>query len=67
MKREIGIRGLDVTVVWHPGWPIEHPLVAEGRAAVLWPNPGVIDFEALGEVREGDVSFMVADDNEDAT
>jgi hypothetical protein len=24
--------------------------VAEGRAAVLWPNPTTIDFAALGEV-----------------
>ena len=27
-----------------PGWPIAHPLVAEGRAAVFWPNPAAIDF-----------------------
>ena len=32
MSRKIGIRGLDITMVWHPGWPIAHPLVAEGRA-----------------------------------
>ena len=44
MSREIGIRGLDITMVWHPVWPIAHPLVAEGRAAVFWPNPAAIDF-----------------------
>jgi hypothetical protein len=27
-----------------PGWPIAHPLVAEGRAAVFWPNSAAIDF-----------------------
>jgi hypothetical protein len=27
-----------------PGWLIAHPLVAEGRAAVFWPNPAAIDF-----------------------
>jgi hypothetical protein len=35
MSREIGIRGLGITMVWYPGWPIAHPLVAEGRAAVF--------------------------------
>jgi hypothetical protein len=44
MSREIGIRGLDITMVWHPGWPIAHPLAAEGRAAVFWPNPAASDF-----------------------
>lgn len=67
MKREVGIFGLDAAIVWHPGWPIEHPLVAEGRAAVLWPNPAAIDFAALGEVREGEISIVVSEDNADAT
>jgi hypothetical protein len=42
-------------------------LVAEGRAAVLWPKSAAIDFAALGEVREGEISIVVSDDNEDAT
>jgi hypothetical protein len=34
-----------------PGWPIAHPLVAEGRAAVFWPNPSGDRLRAaLGEV-----------------
>jgi hypothetical protein len=59
MKREIGIKGLDATGMWHPGWHIEHPLVAEGRAAALWPNPTAIDFAALGEVRQGECSIVI--------
>jgi hypothetical protein len=67
MKREVGLLGLDATIVWHPGWPIENPLVSEGRAAVLWPNPTAIDFAALGEVREGEISIVVSDDSQAAT
>ncbi len=67
MKREVGVFGLDATIVWHPGWPIENPLVTEGRAAVLWPNPTAIDFAALGEVRDGEISIVVSDDNQAAT
>jgi hypothetical protein len=59
MSREIGIRGLDATIVWHPGWPIAHPLVAESRAAVLWPNPTEIDFMVLGEVHSDEFRFDV--------
>ena len=66
MKREVGIFGVDAAILWHRGWPIEHPLVAEGRAAMLWPNPEAIDFTHLGEVREGEVSIVVAGDTEDA-
>jgi len=38
--------------------------LAEGRAAVLWPNPAAIDFAALGEVREGEISIVVGDDED---
>jgi hypothetical protein len=59
MKREIGIKGLDAVVAWHPGWPLDNPLVTEGRAAVLWPHPEALDFAALGEVREGTCVFEI--------
>ena len=59
MKREVGIKGLDAMIVWHPGWPIDHPRVAQRRAAILWPNPTATDFAALGEVREGECSVVV--------
>jgi hypothetical protein len=63
MKREVGLFGLDATIVWHPGWPIENPLVAEARAALLWPGPAAIDFAALGEVREGEISIVISDES----
>lgn len=63
MTRETGIFGLDAAIAWHQAWHIEHPLVTEGRAAVLWPNPAEIDFAALGEVGEGEISIVVSDDS----
>lgn len=56
-SRAFGIRGLEVAIVWHPGWPITHPLVAEGRAAQLWPNPSAVDFAALPEVHPREFMF----------
>jgi len=53
------IRGLDCTLVWHPGWPIEHPLLADGKAAVLWPDPPAIEFAALREVYAEEFSFEI--------
>lgn len=67
MSREIGIRGLDATIVWHPGWPIAHPLVAEGKATVLWPNPTAIDFMALGEVHPDEFRFDILSASQETT
>lgn len=57
-SRSFGIRGLDITIVWHPGWPILHPLVEDGRAAQLWPSPVDVDFGALPELHPRDFSFV---------
>jgi hypothetical protein len=40
---------LDVDLVYHPGWEIDHPLERDGRAARLWPRDGrrVLDIGAL--------------------
>jgi hypothetical protein len=57
MSRELGIRGVDVTIVWHPGWPIAHPLVRSGRAAELWPRPAGADFGIMPEVHKGEFGF----------
>lgn len=57
VSRSFGIRGLDVTMVWHPGWPIQHPLVAEHKAAILWPNPVAVNFSALDEVHPDEFLF----------
>ena len=34
---QFGIRFLDIALVYHPGWPIEHPFEADGRAVRIWP------------------------------
>jgi hypothetical protein len=48
-----GVRFLDVSVAYHPGWPIEHPLEADGRALRIWPPPpGGCDLGSLPAVPE---------------
>ena len=59
MTRSLGIRGLDATIVWHPGWPIRHPLVEDRRAGVLWPLPVRIDLSGLPEVHPREFGFVV--------
>lgn len=59
MVRSIGFRGFEVTIVWHPGWPIRHPLVETGRAAQLWPSPNAVDFSGLPEVNPEEFKFQV--------
>lgn len=54
---EFGIPDLDITIVWHPGWPVLHPLVEEGRAATLWPTPSDVDFAALPELHRDEFRF----------
>lgn len=34
------IRFLGIDLVYHPGWAIEHPLEADGRAVRMWPYSG---------------------------
>lgn len=60
MSRSFGMKGLDVTIVWHPGWPILHPLAQTARAAVLWPNPSAVDFGQLPEIHPDEFRFHPA-------
>lgn len=43
MTRVFGFIGVQVTIVWHPHWPIVHAQVDEGRAVRLWPSPVAVD------------------------
>lgn len=53
------IRFLDVTLVYHPGWEIAHPLETEGRAARLWPNDGaMVSFATLPAVAVRDTVWI---------
>lgn len=58
MARHVGIRGLDATIVWHPGWPIAHPLVEQGRAVQLWPDPTNTAFATLPDVHPSEFGFV---------
>lgn len=53
-----GLRGLEFTIVWHPGWPIDNPLIDSGRAVVLWPSPSTVDLDALPLVHPREVRFV---------
>jgi hypothetical protein len=52
--------GLDVSLVYHPGWGIEHPLEQEGRALRLWPRNqgGPADFAALPPVDPNEIIWV---------
>ena len=60
VQRSFGFRGVNVTIVWHPGWEIDNAQVNEGRAARLWPQPSVTDFAALPEVNPREFQFVDA-------
>jgi hypothetical protein len=36
---QVTFHGLHLTLVFHPGWRIEHPLESNGTAIRLWPDP----------------------------
>ncbi|WP_404387840.1 hypothetical protein [Humibacillus xanthopallidus] len=57
-SRSFGIRGLNISIVWHPSWPILHPLVEAGRACQIWPSPVNVDFGALPELNPREFSFV---------
>jgi hypothetical protein len=51
---------LDVSLVYHPGWHIDHPLEREGRAARLWPrhHDAELDLGALPAVSPDDTRWL---------
>lgn len=52
-SHEFGIRHLQVAVAYHPGWPLNHPLEADGKAIRMWPppdKPAPLDLGQLPEV-----------------
>ncbi len=58
--RTLGLRSLRVTIVWHPGWPIDHPLLAEGKAVQLWPNVSGVDLGSLPVISPKAAEFVIA-------
>ncbi len=51
---------LDVSVVYHPDWAIDHPLEREGRALRLWPRDSdqPADFTSLRPVDTRDMNWF---------
>ena len=58
--KRAGVRLLDVSLVYHPGWEIEHPLEVEGRALRLWPRTAdtEADFASLPTVHPKDTTWL---------
>lgn len=59
LAQTVGVGWLRADIVWHGDWPILHPLVDDGRAVVLWPDPGAIDLSSLPVVHPGEFSFAI--------
>lgn len=57
---QFGLGPWEVHLVHHPGWSINHPLEAEGRAFRIWP-PGEarLDPMDIPSVPEGEVRWLV--------
>lgn len=36
--KRAGVGFVDISLVYHPGWPIEHPLERDGHVLRLWPR-----------------------------
>ncbi|GAA1493140.1 hypothetical protein GCM10009627_14860 [Curtobacterium herbarum] len=64
MLRAFGFRGVNVTIVWHPGWPIDHPQVTDGRAVQLWPSPHEFNFGSMPQVSTKELRFLDPPGNE---
>lgn len=58
MQRAFGFYGVNVTIVWHPGWPIDQPQVSNGRAVQLWPKPSPFNFGSLPQVSPKELQFI---------
>jgi hypothetical protein len=58
--KRAGVQFLDVSLVYHPGWEIEHPLEAEGRALRLWPRQADAgaDFSSVPAVHPNDTAWL---------
>jgi hypothetical protein len=54
------VRSLDVSLVYHPGWEIEHPWELENRALRLWPcQPDAhADFASLRATDPKDFAWL---------
>jgi hypothetical protein len=56
----MGVRSIEVSVVYHPGWRIDHPQEAEGQAVRLWPRQidQPVDLGPLPSVAPRDMAWL---------
>lgn len=55
----IGFHGLELTLVYHPGWQVNHPQVPEGTAIQMWPpSSHRVDLVALVPANPRDTLFV---------
>jgi hypothetical protein len=59
--KQAAVRLFEITLVYHPSWPIEHPLEVNGAATRIWPRSGLgqVDLAALSTVKLGAISWLV--------
>lgn len=63
MVTQAGVKFLAVTLVYHPGWPIEHPLEATSEAVRIWPPSGnSLDLVSLRETTPSAVRWRPGDE-----
>jgi hypothetical protein len=57
---QFGLRSLEISLVYHPGWAIDHPLERERRAVRFWPlaTAEPIDLSALPSVGPNDTNWL---------
>lgn len=57
---QAGLVGISVTLVYHPGWPIDHPAEAGGAAVRMWPrpNPEPVDLTCRSRISSRDPIWL---------
>lgn len=56
---QFGLGSVEIHLAHHPGWSIDHPLEAEGRALRLWPPGGArLDLAGLPAVPGNEVRWL---------
>ena len=55
----VAVDFFEANLVYHPHWPIDHPLETEGRAVRMWPHSGAsLDLAALPPVSSEETSWL---------
>lgn len=55
---DLTLQEVNVAVVWHPGWPIDHPATNAGRVRQLWPLEAGAKIDRLPVLAQRPVRWM---------